>query len=164
MNEAAQWWLSLWPTDESLQHLQYYDPGVGSDFCRKITSSTQLGFWHHTLALQLTCVWGGVLFFPVSASVASKRLLWPNKQRKDWWLQTMKLETETEVRSKNTPAITDYRHRCRERQQNENPQDCNFKYHFEVTVLYSSLFFWCHFLFLLCYTSEGNIVLFIPLL
>ncbi len=28
--------------------------------------------------------------------------------------------TETEVRSKNTPAITGYRHRCREREQSEN--------------------------------------------
>ncbi len=34
-------------------------------------------------------------------------------------------ETETEVRSKNTPAITDYRHRCYERQQNENLRDYN---------------------------------------
>ncbi len=40
----------------------------------------------------------------------------------------MKLETETEVRSKNTPAITDYCHRCRERQQNEHFRDYNFKY------------------------------------
>ncbi len=42
------------------------------------------------------CV-NGVLFFPVSASVVSKRLLWPNKWGKNWWLQTMKVET---------PAIT----------------------------------------------------------
>ncbi len=32
MNEVTQWWLSLWLTDENLQHLQYYDLGVGSDF------------------------------------------------------------------------------------------------------------------------------------
>ncbi len=32
-------------------------------------------------SLQLTFVWSGVQFFPVSASVVSKRLLWPNKQR-----------------------------------------------------------------------------------
>ncbi len=38
----------------------------------------------------------------------------------------MKLETETEVRSKNAPAITDYRHRCRKREQNEILQDYNF--------------------------------------
>ncbi len=36
-------------------------------------------------------------------------------------------ETETEVRSKNTPAITDYRHRCRKKQRNENLRDDNFK-------------------------------------
>ncbi len=36
-------------------------------------------------------------------------------------------ETEIEVKSKNTPAITDYRHRCCERQQNENLRDYNFK-------------------------------------
>ncbi len=36
-------------------------------------------------------------------------------------------ETETKVRSKNTPAITDYRHRCCERQQNENVRDYNLK-------------------------------------
>ncbi len=39
----------------------------------------------------------------------------------------MKLETETEANSKNTPAITDYCRRCRERQQNENLWDYNFK-------------------------------------
>ncbi len=39
----------------------------------------------------------------------------------------MKLEAETELRSKNTPVITDYRHRCRERKQNENLHDFNFK-------------------------------------
>ncbi len=32
------------PTDESLQHLQYYEPGVGGDFPGKITSGAQLGF------------------------------------------------------------------------------------------------------------------------
>ncbi len=32
-------------------------------------------------------------------------------------------ETETEVRSKNTAAVTDYRHTCCERQQNENLPD-----------------------------------------
>ncbi len=36
------------------------------DFARKITSGTQLGFQRNRLALQLTCVWSGVLFFPVS--------------------------------------------------------------------------------------------------
>ncbi len=39
----------------------------------------------------------------------------------------MKLETETEVRYKNTPAITPSRHRCRERQLNENLWDYDFK-------------------------------------
>ncbi len=116
---VAHWW--------KLLHLQYYDPGVGGDFPEKITNSAQLGFWHNRLALQLTCVWSGVLFFFVSAGVVSKRLLWPDKQRKGRWLQTMKLETETKVRSKNTPAITAYRHRCRERQRNENLRDYNFK-------------------------------------
>ncbi len=43
-NDESHWWLSLWPTDESLQHLPYYDLGVGSDFPRKITSSARLGF------------------------------------------------------------------------------------------------------------------------
>ncbi len=38
------------------------------------------------------------------------------------------MKLETEVRSKNTPAITAYRHTCRERQQNENLRDYNFKY------------------------------------
>ncbi len=38
----------------------------------------------------------------------------------------MKLESETEVRSKNSPAITDYRHRCGERHENKNLQDYNF--------------------------------------
>ncbi len=37
-------------------------------------------------------------------------------------------ETETEVSSKNTPAITDYRHRCREREQNENLWDYDFNH------------------------------------
>ncbi len=46
-----------------------------------------------------------VLFFPVSTSVVSKRLLWPNKQRKDRWLQPMKLETETEVTKDNEMKI-----------------------------------------------------------
>ncbi len=70
-------------------------------------------------------------FFLVSVSVVSKRLLWPNKQRKGRWLQKMKLETETEVSSKNTlckSAITAYRHRCHERQQNENLQDYDFNH------------------------------------
>ncbi len=39
----------------------------------------------------------------------------------------MKLETETEVRSRNTPAIIDYHHSYRKRQQNENLQDYDFK-------------------------------------
>ncbi len=39
----------------------------------------------------------------------------------------MKLENETEVRSQNTPAITDYRQRRHERQQTENLEDYNFK-------------------------------------
>ncbi len=55
--------------------------------------------------LRFTCEWSSVVFFLVSAGVASKWLLWPKKQRKDWWLQTMKLETETELRSKNTPHL-----------------------------------------------------------
>ncbi len=37
------------------------------------------------------------------------------------------LESETEARSKNTPAITAYVHRCRKRQQTENLWDYNFK-------------------------------------
>ncbi len=41
------------------------------------------------------------------------------EQTKKRWMTTDD-ETETEVSSKNTPAITDYRHRCRERQRNEN--------------------------------------------
>ncbi len=41
------------------------------------------------------------------------------------------LEIETEVRSKNTPAITDYRQRCRERQRKENLRDYNFKEDFD---------------------------------
>ncbi len=123
-NDATQWWLNLWPTDESLQHLQFYDPFVGGDFPRKITSSAQLGeLKNESVALKAllkACVWSGVLFFLASAGVASKHLLWSNKQRKDRWLQTMKPETETEVRSKNSPAITAYHHRCCERQWNEN--------------------------------------------
>ncbi len=50
--------------------------------------------WGNTMvidALQLTCVWSGVLVFPVSASVASKQLLWLKKQRKGRWPKTMKL-------------------------------------------------------------------------
>ncbi len=39
----------------------------------------------------------------------------------------MKLKTETEVRPKNTSAISDYCHRCCEKQQNENLRDYNFK-------------------------------------
>ncbi len=46
-------------------------------------------------------------FFLISAGVASKRLLWLNKQRK----QTMKLKLKWGP--KNTPAIIDYHHRCR---------------------------------------------------
>ncbi len=42
----------------------------------------------------------------------------------------MKLETETEVRSKNTPAITDYHHGWGETQQNENLRNYNFKVFF----------------------------------
>ncbi len=43
-----------------------------------------------------------------------------------WWMTT---DVETwEVRSKNTPAITAYRHRCSERQQNESLRDYNFNY------------------------------------
>ncbi len=42
--------------------------------------------------------------------------------------------------------------------------ECNcvhlLKYKFEVLVLYLSIFFSCHFLLLLHYISEGNIVLF----
>ncbi len=39
----------------------------------------------------------------------------------------MTTDDETwEVRSKNTPAITDYRHRCHERERNENLWDYNF--------------------------------------
>ncbi len=35
--------------------------------------------------------------------------------------RSMTTDDETwEVKSKNTPAITAYRHRCRERQRNEN--------------------------------------------
>ena len=36
------------------------------------------------------------------------------------------------------------------------------KYKFEGLVLYLSIFFLCHFLLLLHYISEGNIVLFTP--
>ncbi len=32
------------PTDESLQHSQYYEAGVGSGFPGKIPSAAQLGF------------------------------------------------------------------------------------------------------------------------
>ncbi len=39
-------------------------------------------------------------------------------------LMATDVETETEVRSKNTSAITDYCHRCCERQQ--NLRDYNF--------------------------------------
>ncbi len=39
----------------------------------------------------------------------------------------MKLESETEVRSKNTPVITAYCLKCRERQRNENLWDYIFK-------------------------------------
>ncbi len=42
-------------------------------------------------------------------------------------LMTMKLETKAEGRSKNTPAIIDYRHRCHKRQPNENLPAYNFK-------------------------------------
>ncbi len=68
------------------------------------------------------------LFFPVSASVMSKCLLWPNKQRKD---EYRRWSFKNETRSINTPAITDYRQRCCERQQNGNLWDYNFK----VTVI-----------------------------
>ncbi len=37
----------------------------------------------------------------------------------------MTTDDETDVRSKNTPAITAYCHRCRKRQQNENIRDKN---------------------------------------
>ncbi len=49
------------------------------------------------------------------------------------------MKLETEVRSKNTPAITDYHHRCRERQQNENPRDYDFNISFYAgyTMLYA---------------------------
>ncbi len=44
-----------------------------------------------------------------------------NKEKIDDYRRwNLKLETETEVRSKNTPAITDYHHRCRERQRSSN--------------------------------------------
>ncbi len=33
-----------------------------------------------------------------------------------------------ELRSKNTPVITAYCHRCREREQNENLRDYNFNF------------------------------------
>ncbi len=39
---------------------------------------------------------------------------------------TTDMETETEVKSKNKPAITDYRHRCHEKERNENLPDYNF--------------------------------------
>ncbi len=48
----------------------------------------------------------------------------------------MTTDDETwEVRSKNTPAITDYRHRCRERQQNENLWDFKFSMCMYVQVI-----------------------------
>ncbi len=44
-------------------------------------------------------------------------------------------ETETEVRSKNTPAITDYRHGCSEKQENENLRDYNFKHYHTCLIV-----------------------------
>ncbi len=49
------------------------------------------------------------------------------EQTKKRWMTTDD-ETETEVRSKNTPAITAYHRRCRERQRNENLPDYNFNF------------------------------------
>ncbi len=46
----------------------------------------------------------------------------------------MKLETEIEVRSKNTPAITDYHHTCRKREQNENRDLINRDYNFKLLI------------------------------
>ncbi len=56
--------------------------------------------------------------------------------------QTMKRSMTTddetwEVRSKNTPAITAYRHRCRQRERNGDLRDCYFKY-FYFIPLYTS--------------------------
>ncbi len=45
-------------------------------------------------------------------------------------------ETETEVSSKNIPAIIDYRHPCHERQRNENLWDYNFNSTKEVSLLF----------------------------
>ncbi len=122
IKSMAHWWKPL--------HLQYYDPGVNTDFPGKIRSDAQLAFNNafSTIALQLTCMWSSMLL--ASASVASEQLLWLNKQRS----MTADEETETEVRSKNTPTIINYCHRCRERQQNENLRD--FKFKMTVEMIY----------------------------
>ncbi len=77
---------------------------------------------HNRLSLQLTCVWSSVLFFPVfSACVVTVTMLKQKKMTTDdqtWnlnWSEVQKI-----------PAITDYRHRCRERQQDENLVNYNF--------------------------------------
>ncbi len=84
---VAHWWKRL--------HLHYYDLGVGSDYLRKAAHSFFFQLLTRLLTQQTRCSThqcvNGILFFPVSARVMSKLLLWPNKQTKDWWLQMMKL-------------------------------------------------------------------------
>lgn len=72
---------SLWPTDENpciCSVLSYHQLDVGSTFPGKITSAV-----HHPAVVGPERVGGsGVLFSPVSTSIASKWLPWPNKQTK----------------------------------------------------------------------------------
>ncbi len=97
----THWWKPL--------NLQYYELGVCGDIPGKNHKwgaaspspssgwSTREGrsIWCNRLALQLICVWSGVLFFN------SKRLLGPNKQRKGR-LRTVKVTSKKEKETFST--------------------------------------------------------------
>ncbi len=76
--ELTQWWLSLWPTDA----FAVLRPRCQLRLSRK----------NHKRCT-VTCVWSGVLFFPVSVRVVSKRLLWrTNKEEIDYRRWNLKLK------------------------------------------------------------------------
>lgn len=91
--------------------------GDGSKYGGEVNFELVVKVWLHleTGIFQLTCVWIGVMDFLLSASIASKQLLWLSKKRKDWWLQKQvwiygchrwHCLDPHRVRSKNTPAFT----------------------------------------------------------
>ncbi len=77
-------WLILWPTDESpwiCSIMTRVSVATSWKNHKRRTVRLLTRLLHNRLALELTSVWRDVLFFPVSASIVSKRLLWLNKQK-----------------------------------------------------------------------------------